>query len=142
MLRAHGWNGGLTQACCAVPASEGFFADHLEASGSSLSGELQQLPLLAKCCALSGILSVISVSALSTDFIIPMVKPTEALSTDRGGIQGKRWDLLLDGALPAACDLVDTPCDPEIKYFALGTLTLVLQATLGRMQVMDSSSGL
>lgn len=47
----------------------------------------------------------------------------------------KPWDLLLDGVLEAALSLVHTPCDPEIKFYALGALTVALQCIYRRIQV-------
>ena len=47
----------------------------------------------------------------------------------------REWDVLLDGALPAACSLVEGPCNPEMKFYALGALTLALQRIYSRLQV-------
>lgn len=106
--------------------------ESLAAAGTSLSGELQMLPLLPKCCCLSGILSVVSLQAFRTSFVL---WPTPVrTSQDRDEADGYQWDLLLDGVMPVILELVEIPCDPEVKFYALGCISLTLQQAYIRLQ--------
>lgn len=73
--------------------------------------------------------------AFRTDFDLPSTS-LEGHAVEEFQEKGaKKWDLLLDGALPAACSLVESPCDPEIKFYALGALTMALQRIHKHLQV-------
>ena len=116
-------------------ASGGYIADHLRSCGTSLASALQALPLLARCCTLSGILSVMPVEAFSTAFELSGQSAQESAEASASSERANHWNLLIDGALPAACSLVASPCDPEIKFYALGALTVTLQSIYRHMQV-------
>ena len=122
------------------PHEPGVLEQHLRCRGSSLMEELQQLPLLSKCCALKGILPIIPVTALSQQFtlLLPDRQPQAAAlangnpSTTSAGVS---WILLVDGALPTACSLVEAAQDPQASFHALGALTVALQRTSTQLRV-------
>lgn len=55
---------------------------------------------------------------------------------------GTAWDLLLDGAIPAACAMVEAAVDDHTKQHALGALTVALQQASARLQVGSPSPAL
>jgi hypothetical protein len=54
---------------------------------------------------------------------------------------GTSWDLMLDGAIPTLCDLIKGPCDLDILFYSLGSLTaaISLQYSATQNQVTNSS---
>ena len=126
------WSWKEFSVCCAGEYFGGYFESHLSLHSSTLARELRSLPLLSRCCALSGIMSVMPKEAFSTLFHLPAGSfAVEASMTE----EADEWDLLLDGCLPAACRLLEDPCDPDIKFYALGALTLTLQRIYEHLQV-------
>ena len=126
------WSCKQVVVCCVGVASDGYFENYLKEHSSTLARELGCLPLLSRCCTLSGFMSVMPEEAFCTDFLLPAEDCAVEASVKEGA--GK-WDLLLDGCLAAACNLVGNPCDPEIKFYALVALTLTLQRIYKHLQV-------
>ena len=122
------------------PNEHGVLEQHLRCRQSSLVQELQQLPLLSKCCALKGILPIIPVTALSQQFtlLLPIRQPQAAALANGNPSStsaGVGWFLLVDGALPTACSLVEAAQEPQASFHALGALTVALQRTSTQLRV-------
>ena len=122
------------------PHEHGVLEHHLRCRGSSLVEELQELPLLSKCCALKGILPIIPVTALSQHFTLlpPDRQPQadgQACGNPSSTSAGVSWFLLVDGALPTACSLVEAAQEPQASFHAPGALTVALQRTSAHLRV-------
>lgn len=124
----------------ASAVAKGDLANHFHSHGTSLPERLRNLPLLPKACALAGILSVLPAEALTTDLLLEPASPPALNSTLLADSKECKWDLLVDGALPLACTMVETPCDPEVQFHTLGGLTASLQALLARLQVLPRAT--
>lgn len=126
--------------------------------GSSSICELQNLPAPSKCCMLSGILAIIQPEALRQPVMVcssaqPNMQVMRSSQKAAEGVEGgrlisrdpvassegvdsyRRGDLLVDGAIPFACSMVESSTDDECKQHALAALTAALQQASNRIQV-------
>jgi hypothetical protein len=113
---------------------------HLRTCGTTLAAELCGVGLTARLCAVKGLVTALPPGLLCAPLArgAPPGPAGERGSPPAGGAARGGWTLLVDGAIPAACEAVEAACDTHVKYQGVS----VLVACLGRIRdVLEVGQG-